>query len=158
MQSSYVPLNQYYRNQFNSREQYGSSSYNVGKFELSRSTDSPALFRVSQVDPSISKTTEYSQWSSDISFDAENIPLDADIKSVDVFMRFGDNMWAPSVQPFIQQSLTYDKSTKKISISKPNNGVFLIQSKPAPFASPTCNRMATTTPCLPFVRIYITWG
>jgi hypothetical protein len=155
MQSNYVSLNQYYRNQYNSKEGY---EYNVGKFELSRSTDTPPTIRVSHVDPSLSSITQYSNWTpfnTDISLSVENIPADAEIKSVDLFMRYGDNLWAPSVQPFNNQYISYDKSTKKITIAKPNLA-FTIQSKPAPFTSPTCNK--TIPVCAPFARVYVTWG
>lgn len=155
MQSSYVPLNQYYRNQYKSSEGY---EYNVGKFELSRSTDTPPLVKVSYVDQSISNITANTPWrpfTNDILLDAENIPLNAEIKSVDVFMRYGDNFWAPTIQPFVQQSITFDKTIQKIRITKPNMA-FIIQSRPFPYASPTCNKTDTT--CAPFARVYITWG
>lgn len=155
MQSNYVTLNQYYRNQFKLTESY---EYNVGKFELSRSTDTPVLVKVSQVDPSLSNTTQYSDWrpfTADITLSVENIPADAEIKSVDLFMRYGD-LWAPSSQPFNNQYLSYDKINKKITISKPNLA-FSILSKPAPYASPLCNKI-TQAPCDPFARIYVTWG
>jgi hypothetical protein len=157
MQSSYVPLNQYYRNQYKSSEGYD-DEYNVGKFELSRSTDKPPLVKVSHVDQSISNITPttWMSFNNDILLDAENIPIDAEIKSVDVFMRYGDNFWAPTIQPFVQQSITFDKTIQKIRITKPNMA-FIIQSRPSPYESPTCNKTGTT-PCAPFARVYITWG
>jgi hypothetical protein len=76
---------------------------------------------------------------------------------VDVFIRYGNNFWAPTIQPFIEQSIVFDRINKKIMISKPNLNL-KVQSKPAPYVSPVCNSKLPSAPCESFIRVYITWG
>lgn len=168
MNSGYTSLAQYYKNQ--TKETF---AYNSGKFEISRTRD--GIYQVINIDSDIS-SSQTSAAVMDSSVDrsgnlingvltvnADRLPDDFEIKSVDVSMNYGDK-WSPSVIPFNNLYFSYDNKLKKIYIGKTN----FFHNLPTPRISVAAQltslvlgvRDKLTSPMdanIPFARFHITW-
>ena len=177
MNSNYTSLGQYYKNQ--TKETF-SNDYNSGKFEISRTSND--IYQDINIDSNISSNkssmavTESAVDSSGnvingvLTIDADKLPDNFEIKSVDVSMNYGDK-WSPSVIPFNNLFFTYDNKLKKIYIGKTNffhnlpdpklprlraNSILAAQLKSVVLGV----RDYTKSPMnaqIPFARFYITW-
>lgn len=122
MDSNYATLNQYYRKQ--SIENYA-AEYNSGSFELVRFSDSSLKIENS----TISSTThslipsqkagpvgkEVTVWDQ-IIVKADLLPNNFELKSIDVFQKNADGVWASSIDPQTTLSISYDNTKKEIYI------------------------------------------
>lgn len=170
MDSNYTSLDRYYRNQ--SKENY-TSPYNSGKFEISRTNN--GIYQVINIDNSISsRTTSDAVTDSAVdrsgnlvngvlTVNADMLPDNFEIKSVDISMNYGDK-WSPSIVPFNNLYFSYDNKLKQIYIGKTNffhNLPTPRISKPAQLPSLVLGiRDYTTSPMradVAFARFYITW-
>lgn len=170
MDSGYTSLGQYYKNQ--TEENY-TSPYNSGKFEISRTPD--GIYQVINIDSKISsKKSSNAVMDSSVdrsgnlvngvlTVDADMLPDDFEIKSVDLSMNYGDK-WSPSVVPFNNLYFSYDNKLKKIYIGKTN----FFHNLPSPRVSVAAQltslvlgvrdlRTSPMNPTVPFARFYITW-
>ena len=157
-QSNYTTLKDYYRNQNNNIPQIEHySEYNVGKFEIMR--DKFNQYKIINIDKTIflpDATNKMPDFVADgaknsggvLTFNANQLPDNFELKSVRVFMKYGDK-WAQNIIPFINQYISFDSKTKTITIGKPGYGlqsqVLYVQDK---LASPIGD---------PFARVYMTW-
>jgi hypothetical protein len=96
-----------------------------------------------------------------LTVNADMLPDNFEIKSVDITMNYGDK-WSPSIVPFNNLYFTYDNQLKQIYIGKTNffHNVPLV-GKPAPLPSLVLGvrdyRTSPMNSAVPFARVYMTW-
>lgn len=121
MDSNYATLNQYYRKQ--SRENY--AEYNSGSFEIFKSANSVVRIMkstiTSKTQPDILPITEIVQSKPVIVYEqikvfADLLPDNFELKSVEVFQKNNDGVWASSIDPFPNLNISYNNILKEIYI------------------------------------------
>ena len=146
MNCNYVSLKNYNKTTENFME------YNVGKFEISRKkvgTDyTYKIINFSDISSSSSGTVLPD---GTLQIVADKICNNCQIKSVDLFMKYG-SIWSLSGTTFVNQYLSYSPDTKTITLSKPSLA-FTIQKGLKAGSSPEEPERSEG-----FARFYITWG
>lgn len=144
MNCNYVKLNQYNKSSENFVQ------YNVGKFEVSRrKSGNNYVYNIINYSDISTSPSGILKTDGSLEILADKICDGCEIKSVDLFMKYG-NIWSLSGTPFINQYLSYSPSSKTITLSKPSMA-FTVQSGLKAGSSPEDQNIG-------FARFYITWG
>ena len=149
MLSNYTTLRQYYKNQ-NSSENF--SEYNVGKFEIAKTSKTELAFKIinSDISNDVDATIYNMPLKTLMTIKADKLPDNFEIKSVQLFVKDITGKWGPVITPFIFEYLTYDSGKKEIYFGKVGFKIFqqLIYLQ---------NENNVDVDPLPMARFYITW-
>ena len=159
MNSNYASLNQYYRKQ--SRENY--ADYNSGSFEIFKSANSVVRIMKSTITAKTQRDilpiTELVQSKPVIVYDqikvfADLLPDNFELKSIEVFQKNNDGLWASSIDPFPNLNISYNNVLKEIYIGGKRTQLF-----PLVFKDRKTVTKNVTPPAIDetIAKVYITW-
>jgi hypothetical protein len=167
MDSNYASLGSYYGKKNTETFEY-SSTYNVGKFDIVKYSDS-MKFQITDVDPLISSSRIQGIFpDGQLIIKADMLPDNFEIKTIDVFNNEA-GVWVHNTIPLslLYKYITYDNKKKEIYIgavptvpgtrAEPLKALqsfaFAVNRTKSPSVSLVNNKIVGS----PFARVYITW-
>jgi hypothetical protein len=148
MDSNYVSLGNYYKNQNNLKEKF--AQYNVGKFELEVVNKDTGIFKVVNSDLG-SNNMELMNKSPSVTINLPGIPVGQEIKSIDFFTIDPIKKYIlPTAFPIgASQNVHYDPALQQLSFNNRTTGSLL-----KTLNVQNINTLQNTNV---FARIYVTW-